>query len=125
VVLEAAVFAYVANRLNPIPPPLRRYVAQIKERARRVHEIRDRERQLYTERLTAEQALNEAHRDYREVQRKWLALEAVARRVRGLREGRLPGQREVPGLRELEWQLEQQARDLGVAPAEALRRATP
>ena len=96
------------------PPPLRRYLATIEARKRRVGQLRDLERKITMERVSAEAALSEAHRDFREVNRKWQELLLLARRVRAYAPAR--GQLNVPiGYAGLQQQLEQGARDLGIS----------
>ena len=109
---------------GPVPRALARYVQEIARRERAVEDLRNRVRALSFEMHAAEYRLSEAHRDLREVHRKWQLGVTVARQVKRARENArmlpLPGQ--VSRVL-LEKELERVAGELSVSPNELLRAA--
>jgi hypothetical protein len=97
------------------PPPLRPYL-------RRWREGQDKVRRLTEELRKARLEVSEYYLDAREVNRKWLTVVELARRVKHLSGG--PRSETADStLRELRSSLDREARDLGVPPSEVLRRA--
>ena len=102
------------------PSPVRRYLVEIEQRRERLTRLRAQAIELGQEIAKADYALSEAHRDFREVQRKWLGAQLLARRLKDLKRGpREAGP--LSAYSAIEEALTAAARELGVSPREVLQ----